>query len=191
MSINNLKEQLLAAVDSAIENGYWDSSLFLKNMLKQLQELRAYISKELTGNIPATKEEEIKQRIVNILREKEGYKTVYIALYQTENDRLDRWLLTIKLLSEYGISRPVYGSEAEMHNMLREKHGKGDAYVSVWVKETDILPTKGEGSLLKDRWGQVLLQLKDGFFRLENVIEFVLNGRRYHVLENSLILVDA
>ena len=46
-TISKLRDQLLQTVDNAIEKGRWDNSLFLKNILKQLQELREYIIKEL------------------------------------------------------------------------------------------------------------------------------------------------
>jgi len=188
-TISKLRDQLLQTVDNAIEKGRWDNSLFLKNILKQLQELREYIIKEL-GETAPTEVVDIQQRIRKIIQEKEGYQRVYIALYQTESDRLDRWLVTIKLLAGgYSVSRPIYASETEIQSMLREKNGKGDAYVVVWVKQSDILPPQ-EGMPLKDRWGHDLLHLKDSFFRLENVIEFVLNGRRYHLADHGLKLSD-
>ena len=133
----------------------------------------------------------VQQKPQKIMQEKEGHQCVYIALYQSESERLDRWMTTIKTLVSYGVTRPIYGTEAEVHGMIRDKQGKGDAYVSVWVKQTDILSPHLEGAALKDRCGNSLLRLREGFFRLENVIEFILDGQHYQVLGQNLVLLDA
>ena len=190
-NLEELKDQLLKTVDHVIEKGRWDNSFFLKNILKQLQELREYIVRELTdSDLDINQRKAAHQQLQTITQEKSGHQRVYIALYQSEADRLDRWVIVIKTLISYGITRPIYATEAEVQGMIRDKQGKGDAYVTVWVKETDILSSSLEGATLKDRSGNNLLRLREGFFRLENVVEFVLDGQHYHLINQNLVLSD-
>jgi Dot/Icm secretion system protein IcmQ len=180
-----IRDQLVLAIDEAITKGRWESSLFLKNTLKQLQTLRAHIIKELGEEDDAVVTTDSAQAML-LLTEREGYERIYIALYQSESDNLDRWFSTIKMLTGYSMSRPVYRSEEEVRHMIREKQTKSDAYVIVWVKQADILPSYS-GVPLKDRWGYELLTIKEGAVRSENIVMFVYNDTRYRLTHQSLL----
>jgi len=179
-----VKDQLVTAIDQAIEKGEWTGSLFLKNILKQLEELRGYVIQELSEDTSA---KTISQKRQEAPQEREGYERVYISLYQSESNRLDRWVATIKMLTGYGISRPVYRSEEEVQHMIREKQSKSDAYVTAWVKQADILPSYS-GTPLKDRWGYELVALKEGSVKPENIIMFVHDGKQYYLTDQGLML---
>jgi len=181
-----VKDQLVAAIDEAIEQNEWTGSLFLKNILKQLQELRAYIIQELSEDTSPSVGSKIREAT---LQEREGYERVCIALYQSESDRLDRWFATIKMLTGYGMSRPVYRSEDEVRRVIQAKQSKSDAYVVVWVKKIDILSPYG-GVPLKDRSGYELLTIKEGSIKPENIITFVHGGQHYYLTDKGLVPSD-
>lgn len=190
ISHNEMKNQLLEALNEVMEKGQWHSSLFLRNILKQLQELHMQVTHEFTE----VDEEEREEAITNNLQqrqalaeEREGYQRAYITLYQAYSDQLDRWFTAIKMLDKYSASRAAYHSVQDVENMIRQKQSKCDAYVIVWVKETDILPV-GEAGVLKDRWGYELMTLKEGSFSLKNVIEFVHDGKHYCLTGQGLVL---
>jgi intracellular multiplication protein IcmQ len=180
-----VKDRLLEAIDQAIEKGDWMGSLFLANILKQLQDLRAYVAHELDDKVLTAAESQKRRQDQP---EREGYVCVYISLYQAESDRLDRWFSSIKMLASYGVSRPVYASEEEIQHMIRDKQSRSDAYVSIWVKKTDILPAVGLPS--KDRWGYPLLSLREGSIRLENIIAFFHSNEEYYLTDQGLVLVE-
>jgi Dot/Icm secretion system protein IcmQ len=184
-----VKDQLLAAIDQAIEKGDWIGSHFLMNILKQLQDLRTYVLHELSEEPSAApgSNHNLPQKQLDLAEEKEGYVRVYVSLYQSESDSLDRWFSTIKMLTGYGVSRPVYATEEEIQHVMRERRSPHDAYVSLWVKKTDIIPSYS-GSPVKDRWGYTLLTLKEGSIQLQNIILFMHSGRRYYLTNRGLVL---
>lgn len=185
-----IRDCLLKTIDTLIEEGEWESSLFLRNILKRLQALRERIHTELGVHPDSKKVARIGREffdIQNRFKEQEGHRRVYISLYQAESNRLDLWYLSIKRLVGHSVSRPIYGSREDVENMIRSRQSKNDGYVEVWVKEADILPP-AEGIPAQDRWGRPLLSLREGGFLLKNVVEFVLDGKEYHLTEKGLIL---
>lgn len=182
-----VRDRLVEAIDQAIEKGDWTGSLFLANILKQLQELRAYVEHEL-GESALSVTDAIQKRRRTLTAEREGYLCAYISLYQSESDRLDRWLATIRMLVGHGVSRPVYASEEEIQHMIREKQSRSDAYVSIWIKKTDIIPSVA--APLKDRWGYTLLTLREGSIQLENIIAFFHGSNEYYLTDQGLVLVE-
>ncbi len=181
-----VRDQLVTAIDQAIEKGEWADSLFLKNVLKQLQQLRGYVITELDEEISASAGSKPKRVVPEKL---EGHERVYVELYQADSDRLDRWFASIKMLTGHGLSRPVYRTEDDVQRMIRDKQSKNDAYVTAWVKTTDIIPPYA-GTPLKDRWGYELLTLKEGSIKPENIIVFVHNGSQYYLTDQGLVLLD-
>lgn len=189
LNLTEIRDRLLAAIDKAIAEGSWEASLFFKNILKQLLEIREYVAVEFTEkgeqaptltNIPQRQE---------VPQAREGYERLYIAVYQTEPGRLERWLSAIKMLVGYSVSRPVYRTEVDIQEMIRNKKSRSDAYVTVWIKQSDIIPPYS-GAPLKDKWEHELLTLKEGCFKLENVIEFVHEEKHYFLHGDELVLIS-
>lgn len=187
MNAQEVREKLLEIIDKAITEGHWDSSLFAKNIGKRLQEIREYVDHELpaVSNQPAA----TRQSITPTVASKPGHRLLYIALYQAEGLFLDRWLSTLKLLVGHSVSRPVYAKEDEVRAMIRARPNpkKSEAYAAVWVKESDILPSHA-GARTQDRLGHQLLALKENSIRLENLVAFVHDDKRYQLLEDELVL---
>jgi len=192
MKQDEVKNELLKAIDEAIAKGNWESSLFFKNMLKQLQELRGYVDSELTQEAEeaARKAQAISLIPTSIFEGKEGYIKVYIAIYQAEGEQLEKWVNTIKSIGEYYVSRPVYKVEEHVQEMIRSKRSRADGYVVAWIKQNDVLPP-ANGMQLTDRFGHELLTLKGGGMTPDNVSEFVHDNKRYYLQESQLILKNA
>lgn len=184
MRYHEVKDKLLEALDEAIHQGHWQGSLFYKNILKQLLELRKYVEEKLGAQL--TEVSHGSENNPASVEAKEGYEIVYISLYQAETDRMDRWLLTIKSLTEQYVSRPVYRNVAQLEELIRAKRSRTDGYVAVWVKSSDIL-LSSSGVPIKDRLGNELLTLQQGCVQLENIIEFVHDGRQYRIIDNQLV----
>lgn len=188
LNLTEIRDQLLEAIDKAIKEGNWDSSLFFRNILKQLLEIREHIAQTFTEAGDVAPSLTPVAHYHAIPDTKEGYERVYIALYQAEGGRLDRWFSTIKMLTIYSVSRPVYRSEAEIGEVIRTKKGKSDAYVIAWVKQSDIIPSYS-GSPLKDKWEHELLTLKEGSIKLENIVRFVHDEKNYYIHGEELVVI--
>ena len=193
MQHNEVRNKLLKAIDKAVTGGEWQGSLFYKNILKQLVELRTYVVSRLGENVvvKTSVENAADQVIANLQsdsdRAEAGYEKVYVSLYQSESERMDRWLNTIRLLPEHYVSRPIYRRLEHIEEMVRAKNSRTEAYAIVWVKTEDIV-THYSGTNQQDRFAHELLNLKAGSIQLENLVEFIHDKQSYWLIENQLVV---
>jgi Dot/Icm secretion system protein IcmQ len=179
------RDRLVSALDKAINEGSWEHSLFFRNILKRLHEIRGYVIAELSD---APEMSVVDTAAMDAtLREEQGYRRAYIAIYQAHGDRLEGWTNAVSKIGDYYISRPAYLVEDHVREMVRAKRSRNDAYVAVWVHKEDILATNNT----QDRWGHELLVLREGSIKVENIIEFVQDNYRYSLIGNKLILNNA
>ncbi len=179
-----IRNKLLEAFDKAIAEGNWEVSLFFRNVEKRLRELREFVATELVESEDNKLASAIKKRS-NF--NQENYLQVCISIYQAEGDNLERWKNAIKALAGHSISRPVYRLEDHAQAMIRGKADtKREAYVIVCVKNTDIIQPYA-GKIMEDRFGHELLTLKEGCVKLEHIIEFVHENKRYSFDDGELV----
>lgn len=174
-----VNRKLIAVLERLLKQGQWEASLFLKATSKQINELRQRAEQllvETIGNAAALNKDDA---------DKQGYKKVYISVYQAEGNNLQKWQQTLKALTEHSISRPIYDDEKQVQAILRNKIDPvREGYVSVYVKEGDII-TAGKAST--DRIGNELLTLKVGAVKPENIIEFVHYQKSYYFKDEELV----
>lgn len=180
MQPHDIREKLVQILDGLIEHGRWDSSLFLRNLLKRLQQVRATIAEKLP---PPMLQDSSLEGVVS----KEGYERVYIELYQSSCEDLTSWRRTIENLCEHFVSRPVYRLEEHVQELIRSKRSRTDAYVVVWVKRDDIMPS-ADGHPVVDRFGHEVVRLKEGSVKIENIIEFVHDKLVYIYKDEQLVV---
>lgn len=177
-----VNRKLVAVLDTLLTSGNWEASLFLKATAKQIQQLREKAEQLLitaTGSGALIRAKE--------LTEKDGYRKVFISVYQAEGTNLQQWNHTLKSLMEYSISRPVYGNEETVKALIRSKTDKQkEGYVVVYIQEENIIRMPGKEA--SDRLGNELLTLKTGAVKLENIIEFVHCNQSYELQEKGLVL---
>jgi intracellular multiplication protein IcmQ len=181
MSIE-VNRKLIEIFDELLVAGDWEASLFLRAMGKQVRDLR---EKALQLLVSATGSAAYSTS--NVLEEKAGHIKVFISVYQTEGNNLQKWHKTLKSLSDHSISRPVYREETHVQEMIRSKTDKQrEAYVKILIKEGDVLATNTK--ITTDRLGNELIVLKPHTVKLENIIEFVHCQNRYRYLDDQLVL---
>jgi Dot/Icm secretion system protein IcmQ len=185
MQHSEARNKLLQAIDKAVQEGQWESSLFYKNMLKQLLVLRENLVTKLGDGFNEVASNEAKV-VAAAAKQKDGYEKVYIGLYQSIGESLESWAATVRSLPEHAVGRPVYGVPEHIEEMVRVKNSRTEAYVVVWVKQTNILPHQ-LGLQLCDRFGHELLNLRAGSIQLEHIIEFVHDGKKYALINNQLL----
>ncbi len=97
---------------------------------------------------------------------------------------VSKWEILLNSIETQAINRPAYINEEFARAELRSASQKfNEAYVSIFVKETDILTSAN----LVDRHGNQLVTLKDGAIKKENIFHFVHKSGQYEFENNKLI----
>lgn len=163
-------EDILKALDEAIEKGPWDSSNFLRVIGKNLVNIRDEFANLVgAGNAQLKAESHLANRIA--LRS--GQQEIFIALYSSDGSNLQTWERILSNLPRQVISRPIYADEIDAKEIIKTKENKqNEAYVAIYINQTDILPLSPD-KVAMDKLGKKLLALKDRALNLENISRFV------------------
>ena len=155
----------------------------------QLQSLLEEIEQEVTYflNTQASKEGQ------NSLEIKEGERLVYVYLFNAQGMALKTWqnLLLQSALIEHSVNRPIYAEKEQIEAVLRAKSNKEQhAYIEIVIKDDDILKTAKSGAL-QDQYGYVLLRVRQGSLRTENIRSFFHEDSEYSVSSDGILNVNS
>ncbi len=174
--------EVIIALDSVIDQGDWDSSLFLRNSVKQLKKMRDdawKLSMQLQGKTQKEKVEPPKLGPGMIL--------IYISIFQNKAHNYKDWEQQLSSLPQYVLGRPIYRDEKAVQQSIRTKlMQNADAYICVGVAE-NVIQSEEYHPTGRDKWGNSLLQLIPGAVRTENILEFVYMDKRYYFINGKLI----
>lgn len=166
-SNDDLAMNVLNALDEALATGPWSESNFLKIIQKNLQDIRNEFASAIE-----IKEDMIVDPGLAEARFKD-LKEVYISLYSSDGAELSSWERIINNLPRQLISRPIYAAEEDIKYLIRSKENKiNEAYVAIYINEQDILNLSAD-KVMKDKFGKLLLNLKDKTLNLNNISRFV------------------
>lgn len=174
-----LCREILKSLNQVLDAGNWDESLFLRNSVKPLKQLRErvlHILKTVTGE-----EADAKDALPA------GTQFVYVSLFQSKGHDLRQWEMQLRSLHRYMSGRPAYAREEDIESLIRSKISpEGDAYVILAVpldaiREVEYMPTR------LDRQGRELVSLKEGAVTPDQIIEFVHVKKRYRFINGKLI----
>lgn len=180
-----LAKSMINAVDEVLKNDDYEDSLFLRNTVKPLKEIR--------------------QRAIDLLKqinqqEVESYtkpkleadmEPVFVLLFQSEGQNVQKWEQLLRGLSRYALGRPVYQSEADVQKVIRSKMTNGqEAYAKVAVPKS-LLEASSRLSARQDRFGNTLITLPVGAIKSDAILEFVHGKQHYHFDKGELIDVSA
>lgn len=175
-------EEMIAAFDRVISAGDWESSLFLRNTVKPLKNMRQeahQLREQLLGNADTA--------MVTAPVLAPNMITVYIAVFQYKAHNVKDWEAQLRSLPQYILGRPIYRHEAAVQQALRSKLVQtSDAYVCVGVPEGSI-QTGEFHPTQTDKQGNTLIQLVAGSVRSENILEFVYQDKRYYFVDGKLV----
>lgn len=183
------KEQanaVLQALNDAITSGHWSSSNFLRVIEKRLTEIRDEVRNEIElvykKSLPNQSEQ-----IAFMNKVQTDKKMVYVALYSATGKSLQSWEWIVTNLPRQMVSRPIYEQEEQAQAMIKTKENRfNEAYVSIYIEETDVLPVP-EDKITHDKLGQPRLLLKDGALKIANIREFVHETGKYHYSQGRLV----
>ncbi len=181
-----LARLVVDTVDSVLENKECDDSLFLRNTVKPLKEMRERALKLLV-------ELEAQEASAEaLLRPKLGPDMVpiYILVFQSQGYDLEKWAQLLRSIGSYVLGRPVYESETDVQKVIHIKMSQEqEGYVKVGVAQM-ALKASAELPEREDRYGNRLLSLPAGSVSSENILEFVHGKKSYHFIKGELIDVS-
>ena len=177
--------RLLKALDTAIAEGSWDGGLFFQAAGKKLRDIRDRIKQELDIDIgsdtsaPAT--------AVTTVMKYSGLIDVYVSLYCSEGNNIQRWETILTTISRQAITRPIYKKEKDVREVISAKESKSnDAYIIAYVNENSITKTLS-GRPLLDRYGHELLVLKENSIIVDNIAKFIHTSGEYTYEKGRLV----
>ncbi|KTC68123.1 IcmQ protein [Legionella birminghamensis] len=177
-------EDILKALDEAIESGPWEESNFLRVIGKNLREIRENYSRSLSSS---SAKNNSNATLLNRVALRSGQQEVFIALYSSEGNNLQSWERILANLPRQVISRPIYTDEENVKFMIKSKENKlNEAYISVFINQSDILLLSADKTP-QDKFGKPLLTLKDRAINLENINRFVHYSGTYKYMKGRLI----
>ncbi len=176
---------VLQALNTAIAQGPWSESNFLKVIGKHLTDLRNDFMtqvKSLENMSP-----EVASHLANQREQRNSQKKVYVALYSSNGKNIQSWEWIVTNLPRQMVSRPVYLEEDDIQSIIKTKENKAnEAYVRIYIDETDILQVDPDKVPI-DKLGKPRLLLKDGAFKLNNLESFVHESGVYHYSQGKLV----
>ncbi len=183
INTGEIKQKVIDKFDDVLEKGDWESSLFFQTIGKRLKALRAQAIIDL--GMTATQQHTESSELTTTAAIADDEVLVYISLYQSEGKDMLKWQMVIKALTGAGISRPVYEQKDYVDELIRHKVDvQKEAYVIAKIKQDNLLPSPEKG--LQDRFGHPLVTLREGSLTLENMVEFVHEGRHYRLDSGKL-----
>ncbi|MGA9628542.1 MAG: type IVB secretion system protein IcmQ, partial [Candidatus Rickettsiella isopodorum] len=101
-------------LEEGIAAGPWQANLFLKGIKKKLEELRD----DFVTRVGLEQHHE--QLTKDLLAANSAEHTeVYIALYQSRGDNINKWQEVVFSLVNYTMGRPIYYNETDVRAAIR------------------------------------------------------------------------
>ena len=177
-------QTVIATVDDILSAGDWQSSLFLRNLIKPVLKAQAEAQNYLgQGDEPSTQPE---KRLEDGLGEDQQF--LYVSLFQARGHDVRLWEKQVKCLNRYIVGRPIYANEDNVKKVIRLKENSAnEAYVVLAVDKKFIQKPNAFEVDRKDRYGNNLETLKPGVITEANIFELVHDGIRYRYQGGRLI----
>lgn len=179
---------LLKSVEQAVKEGPWEKSIFLRATGKKLKDFH-----DKLRNILKTQEKQTLSSIHSQLAKHAsnaatgGQTEVFVSLYNSDGQNMQRWQRLLLTISSQAVSRPVYANQHDVEELIRAKPNKiNEGYASVSVPNDYILTNKNNNQP-KDRLGNDLVVTKDGSIKTENINYFMHDFTRYTIKNNQLV----
>lgn len=176
------QQELLAILNNTLDEGPWDSSLFLQSTSRELRKIRDEVANELQH-----KHSIVTKTAKHLLREsakRPDGESIFIYLYAQDGHKLEHWQQVLSHLTEQAVTRPIYAKEADVIARIRALDDKPNmAYVEVVVETSDILEQQAD---LADPFGHALLSVRPGAVKMQNIIRLVHRSGEYRFIEGRL-----
>ncbi len=183
----DINRKLVNLLDKLLDDGSWDASPLLRISAKQIQKVRDEAKSLLDSTKLITETEEM----IDSNALPEGHAFVYVYMFLSDGDKLERWRQLILSLPGHTLSRPTYLNERDVINRIKARGSrKQEGYVKIVVKDENIIKGyAGRGE--HDPYGNELITVKEGSITKEHILEFVhANSFKYKFRNDQLIQDD-
>ncbi|PHQ78227.1 MAG: Dot/Icm secretion system protein IcmQ [Coxiella sp. (in: Bacteria)] len=181
-----LMKGVIASVDKVLNGCDYESSLFLRNTVKPLKEMRAK-AVDILEQIDAQALSEKNYLLPTLEKE---CVPVYVLMFQSKGHDIENWSQLLRSLGRYVLGRPIYKTEEDVQKVIRAKmSSEHEGYAKVAVSQS-VLDSLDELSVRKDRFGNELISLPAGIVSSQHILEFVHGKKRYHFIRGNLIDVS-
>jgi intracellular multiplication protein IcmQ len=178
-------DQILNALNEAIEKGPWDKTNFLKLLGKNLIEVRDGFLQQLGTRSDAQVKADTQK--ASITAERSTRQEVFVSVYCSDGTNIHSWERVVFNLPRQSISRPIYSAEEDIQAAIKAKENKiNEAYVGFYINPSDILTLSPDKTAM-DKLGKGLLNLKDRSLSLEHLSRFVHQTGVYHMEHGHLV----
>lgn len=178
-----LAQDVVCAVDKVLADHSDESSLFLRNILKPLKNIREQAQSVLDSMSIA--DESLMQNFTM----GSSYASVYVLLFQSQGHNMQKWAQLLQSLGHYALGRPVYESEEDVQRVIRLRFSDAkEAYAEVAVSK-DIIASSLNASNRQDRHGNALLSLPVGAINSQHILRFIHGKNQYRYYQGELINV--
>lgn len=178
-------DEILKALDEAIDSGPWEESNFLRVIGKNLREIREKFANQV--NASGHEKSKVASHLANRIALRSGQQEIFISLYSSDGTNLQSWERILINLPKQVLSRPIYESEDDVKALIKTKENKNnEAYVSMYISQSDILPIAPDKTPV-DKLGKPLLTLKDKSLSTDNINRFVHITGTYQYVQGRLI----
>lgn len=175
--------KILETFDKVIANDVWQKTSLLKVFAKDLQAMRDnfYVAIDYENYLSKLKTKQVTEKV------RVGQLKVFVSIYNSSGDDLDKWYLIIKGVANGVVTRPTYRTEEDVKSIINSKEARqNEGYLVVYINNSDIV-AKEE---MRDSLGAELTQIKEGSIQLENIVEFVHQSGVFVPKDNKLIAKD-
>lgn len=178
----NALQELIKILDEVHSKADPNAGLFLKTAGEKIAGLKQNaeaLLNELQGKGASS---EIQATASSV----EGQTLVYVSLFQTDPESIDKWQKTLRRISEYSLARPIYRKVEHIEQMIRSRPDpRKEAYVAVWIRDDDVISGYA-GKMAQDQMGNDLVTVKEGAVKPENIKQFVHGDIAYTYREGTL-----
>lgn len=164
-------EELVSILNGILNNGKWDSSLFLKTVKKRLEDVIQDAEDILSSINNSSENAEDVTYDGYFVKCPEGKLRIYVLLYQTDGAKLVNWQNAIRSLINYNISRPTYTKEEHIKDLIKSKKVFDNyGYVVVDIEKSDFY---SQDEPFYDMFKHEMLVLKEKVIKSQNIRGFV------------------
>jgi len=114
---------------------------------------------------------------------------VYVYLYNSQGVLFPTWqkMITVGVLYEYSVNRPIYSDKSMIESYIRSKTNKTQhAYLTVAIKPTDII-SLANVEVTKDAIGAPLVKVREGSILINKLVLFTHNDHEYNISESGAL----
>ncbi len=178
-----LCREIVALVDRVTAIEGWQSSLFLRNLMRPLTEAQEQAQAILDQSGQRTA---LETQVTELSTDEQ---LLYMTLYQAQGHDLSAWAMQLRSIKHTMLGRPIYDNEAAAQAGIRAKVDQScDAYVVLRVKHSQVMAQSDASSSNDQAAASRLVTLEHGCLSAANIEHFVYMKKTYRLEQGKLVL---